>query len=125
MPDIYTEYQTDDDGSVINPPVMREYEDRLRDATAVGDLARIATVSEDYEAERKRVADRHNQQVQDRRADDDRLLAEQRQAQEQARADADNRSQEDARRARANALRNAPPTPPQPTGDGNSEDDNS
>lgn len=119
MPDTYTPYRFTDDEEVIDPPVIQEYERRLRDAQASGDDAQIAVVQEDYHAERKRVADKHNERVEDRRREDERLLAQDRQRVEQERSEStreqeqrDERSNIERLRAEQEANRQNPPADP-------------
>lgn len=105
MPDPYQEYQTDSDGNLVDPPTIRDHERRMTEACASGDDAAIQIATEDYTQARRRVADAHNTRVRERRDEDARLLAEDRQRQ-----DADARAQREtaalaAERARADELR--------------------
>lgn len=75
MPDLHTRYEITDDG-VKNPPVIREFEQRVSDAAAAGDTAQLDVIMDDYNAERRKIAERHNARVDARQQEDRRLLAE-------------------------------------------------
>lgn len=99
MPDAFTLYQYTEDGELIDPPALPEYERQLREAQAGGDQAQISVLSDEYAEARQKVAEKHNEMVETRRQEDERLLAQSREAQaeEQKRRE----SQEEAERERA------------------------
>lgn len=105
MPDKYTEYRTDNDGNVVDPPRIPEFESRMRDAQSSGDESQIAVVQEDYDAARQRIVDKHNESVNARRKDDERLLAQERQRAEQDREQTARANTERAERERLEVLR--------------------
>lgn len=107
MPDMYTEYRTTEDGGIIDPPIIPDYERQLTEASALGDQTLIASITESYHDDRKELAERHNKAVRERRAEDDELLAKrQRDHEDQARQRAD-AAAENERRERADAARRA------------------
>jgi hypothetical protein len=116
MPDSYTPYRVTDSGDIIDPPVIPEYERRLTEASAAGDTAQIAIVTEDYHGERKRVAERHNQQVQERRNEDERLRREARESEQRAREQEEAAQTAAAERAEADRLRRAEADRPDQSG---------
>lgn len=105
MPDQFTPYERDDDGNIINPPIIAEHERRMTDACASADESQIAIAQEDYDAQRARVADDHNDRVNQRQRDDARLLAEDRARQDRDAADRRAAAERDADRRRADELR--------------------
>lgn len=111
MPDLYTKYEYNDDGDLINPPRIPDYERQLIEAGALGDDLLIESLTADYEEKRREMADRHNKRVDDRATEDRRLLAER---DERTRAESAQRS-EDAATARereaAQAERDRPQDP--------------
>jgi hypothetical protein len=134
MPDLYTKYQFDDAGNVIDPPTIPEYERRGVEAQASADVTQMELVAEDYADARRRVAERHNSRVDARAREDELLLAaqntEQRQANEQdaaATRETRRRAQLDALRAEAAAGRTPTPDPqagdPQPDDGGDGADE--
>lgn len=62
-------YEKDDSGNWIDPPVIAEYEDKLRHAQTTGDTDAIAAVTEDYDKARNDLIERTNQRL--READSD------------------------------------------------------
>lgn len=114
MPDLYTKYEYNSDGDLIDPPRIPDYERQLIEAGAMGDELLIETLTEEYEGKRRDMADRHNKRVASRQDEDRRLIAERN---ERTRAEADAQAQADAAtrdRAAADAERNRPQDPPPP-----------
>ena len=112
MPDLYTKYEYNDDGDLIDPPRIPDFERQLIEAGALGDDLLIESLTADYEEKRREMAERHNKRVDDRAEEDRRLLAER---DERTRAENAQRAQDAAtqrERDAAQAERENPRTPP-------------
>lgn len=115
MPDMYTLYQTDGEDGLIDPPIIPDMERQLIEAGALGDTVQIEILTEEYAAKRQKVADLHNEKVNDRATQDKMLLAERGErarvaAQEKADADAEARRRADLDQLRANEAENPSPS---------------
>jgi hypothetical protein len=56
-------FQRDDEGNVVNPPVIPEFERRTQEAQALGDTALIQTITDEYTEARNKVAEENDKQV--------------------------------------------------------------
>lgn len=96
MPDIYTPYRLTSDGDVIDPPIVPDLERQGYEAACANDMTQVQMVAEDYSAKRKEIARRHNEKVERRKQEDQRILA---QDAERARQEDDERARQEAERA--------------------------
>lgn len=118
MPDLYTKYQYNDAGDLIDPPRIPDFERRLIEAGALGDTGLIESLTEDYEDKRRTMAEKHNQRVEDRASEDQRLLAERNERNRQQSADNAREQQQQRDRADADELRQQEGNPsPSPSPD--------
>lgn len=105
MPDTYTKYEISDDDEIVDPPVIPEYERRITEATAQSDDTQIELVTEDYHEARLRIAKRHNERVDDRKSDDERVLARDRKNTEDKQREEASAREREEERARIETLR--------------------
>lgn len=123
MPDQYTKYTIDEDGGVQDPPVVASFERELSDAMGMADEAQIQEVTDRYAERRHKIAKAHNDKVDQRNRDDERILREEDARRRAELADERERASVNAERARAQELRDNPPTPADDPNAGKRADD--
>lgn len=112
--DIYTPYQYNEEGGLIDPPTIPTMERQIIEANALGDTVLIQVVTEEYEQKRQRIAEIHNENVR-RRADEDRQLLADREERRRAQAQEDAANAAEAQRRRElEALRRESEAPSAP-----------